>query len=146
MSGAISTVVWNHITRKYPDAYEVSVDALEKSLGAEGHGYTRSYHLIPLFQGWAKSGFGQFKVGRRRSPTRMSFPRKVREMGDPTAAAPKAAGPAQPTAQPVELAVPLRPGLAAKLQLPADLTPDEAERICSFVRMVPLKADGSAAA
>lgn len=137
----IGPIVWNHLTRKYPDAREISVDDLEASISAEGNRYTRNYHLIPALQAWSAKGFGRFVVGRRRSPTRISFPKSVRLMGDPPSAEVDSSVVLKEPPM-LDLPLPLRPGVVVRIQVPADVTSQECERICRFVQLIPLGSEG----
>ncbi len=134
--------VWDHLRRRFPKVNQVSVDDLEKSMTAEGHQVTRTYHLIPVLKAWSTAGFGSFTVGRRGSPTRISFPRLVERLDGPPHVATEStieAGVRQP--QLLNVPVPIRPNVVAHLHVPDDLSAAEAEQLCQLLRLLPRTAD-----
>jgi hypothetical protein len=126
------SIVWNHVVRHFGDAWELSVDDLEKSLRAEKHDVDRGF-VIAFFKELVGRKLGSFYTGRRGRPTRLSWNKKPKEV-NPDLVLMNGARPADP--QILEHPFPLRPGVTARLFLPQDLTAADAARLIDFVKLL----------
>lgn len=127
-----------HVQRIYKDKLELPVDDLLESLRAEQFDIER-HEIVTAFQHFEKMSLGTFVVGRRGKPSRMqwrSLPKNLafsNQISDDDAAA-------GPSPEMLEYPLVLRPGVTAKLVLPADLSVGESTRIADYVQRLPIAA------
>jgi hypothetical protein len=126
--------LWNHVIWKYPDASATSVDELEKSLRADGKPHGRT-SIIETLKEFEKLKLGDFRNGRRGRPSRILWNKRPRDLA-PTF------GASQPEPKPstrmTEHEIQLRAGVIARVAIPVDISAAEAERLCSFIRLLPI--------
>jgi hypothetical protein len=126
------------------DRRETSVDVVRRR-GQMGH-----EAAVGLLQALAHAGFGTFVVGRRGAKTRIVWDYSIRDVGAAASGSTKEIHKVDEdevieddSAEDdedalVEHAFNLRPGMKITLELPADITRREAERLAKFVEAIPL--------
>ena len=118
----------------------MTVDSLWRALkGPKGPQMSRC-ELITTLRAFTQAGCGRFMVGRHGQPSRFIW-------GAAPTAFLAALRPASPSPSGdtgiFGHAFRLRPGLVLALNLPADLTPSEAERLARFVQTLPIRAEAN---
>ena len=135
MTEKMLTSLADHVQRHYGDKTVVSVDELLQTLRAEKHPLDRA-DIVTAFQSFQKSGLGEFVIGRRGRPSRMRWKTQPRKMSfDVESNLPPHGNKA---AEMLEYPLVMRPGVTARLVLPADLSTTESLRIAQFVRQLPV--------
>ncbi|UFN51584.1 hypothetical protein LPC08_25305 (plasmid) [Roseomonas sp. OT10] len=125
------------------DSRETSVDTVRR------HGQLGHEAAVGLLQDLANAGFGRFVVGRRGAKTRIVWDYSIRDVGAAASGSTKEihkvdedevvedeAAEGDDGAL-VEHVFNLRPGLRISIELPADLTSREAERLAKFIEALP---------
>ncbi|MGH7471236.1 MAG: hypothetical protein ACRENP_25080 [Longimicrobiales bacterium] len=132
-------LIWNHIQRVHGDQHVLTVDELNGSLRKERQAFERS-DLILLLKQFGKDGLGRFLTGRRGKRSRMNWNRKPRELTATKVSfmAPNPSRAGSGVVTMLESSVPLRPGVIAKVFLPADLSSAEANRVAQVVQQLSL--------
>jgi hypothetical protein len=133
------TSVADHVLRHYGDKTVVSVDELLQTLRAEKHPLDRA-DVVSAFQTFHKSGLGEFVIGRRGRPSRMRWKTQPRKMSFDVDS--DIAPHVSTAAEMLEYPLVMRPGVTARLVLPADLSTAESLRIAQFVQQLPVDAKG----
>lgn len=126
--------IWNHIVRRYGDATRISVDELEKSLRAENFTVDRNF-IVGFFKELDQRGLASFHTGRRGHPSRALLNKKPKEVTSDMASASVEKPPFRTTL--MEVPVPLRSAVTAKLLVPEDLSRAEADHIIEIVKRLP---------
>ena len=138
LSNPLFRSIGEHVQRLYRDQWELSVDGLLKSLRDEKFAIER-HEVVAAFQHFAKTSLGSFVVGRRGRPSRMQWRTLPKNLtfgngsSDNDTLVPS-------MAEMLEYPLVLRPGITAKLVLPADLSVAESARIAEYVQRLPLAA------
>jgi hypothetical protein len=132
-----------HAASRQRNQSETNVDRALQILRNDGHDVTRQ-QIISMFQGLEDCGCGQFVAGRRGWPSRFIWAtamisvgraatgeqEEVEQLGEEMM---------EPTGEKdwITHSFHLRPDLTLELDLPADLTAQEATRIARFVEALP---------
>ncbi len=139
-TSAPASKILDHFASRIRDRKVVEVDRLMKILPE----ITRA-DIIEVFKKLGELGFGQFVVGRRGASSR--FERKVSlpSLGRAAAGHDSVIAIAEDSDdagdEPITIhhEYRLRPTFTAQIELPADLTVKEAERLASFIRTLPFE-------
>jgi hypothetical protein len=136
-----------HVASRQRNQSETSVERALQILKGEGHEVSRQ-QIISVFKGLADCNCGQFVKGRRGWPSRFVWAVAMISVGR------AATGEQEEVEQfPEETTEPegerhwlthhfhLRPDVTLQVDLPADLTPKEAQRIARFVEALPFDGD-----
>lgn len=116
-----------------PEKEQLEVDTLLEYAQEAGQDMKRD-QVIRLFKKLEKTGYGQYVVGRRGQPTRLEWNEQANERDENS-------GLLQNTAMAplIDHKFFLRPTFEVSLQLPIDLTLEEAERLSNFVKTLPFR-------
>jgi hypothetical protein len=138
-------VFFDHMAGRQRNQNETKVDRILSLLNADGEGISRG-EIINLFRQLQDAGCGQFLTGRHGWPSRFVW--DVESLG----AAKVAVGEEQEVqtivaddtatkehSDKISHAFNLRPDLQVTFDLPLDLTENEAERLSTFLRSLPME-------
>jgi hypothetical protein len=127
----------DHFASQEGEAEELTVEEVAKRSGI---GY---YAVLWSFKLLGELGCGQFTVGRKGYSSRiaLSFPpqeigRAAQGLGQASPVETSPVVPSQRGGLKVFIA-PLRDNLSVKIEYPADMTAEDVERMCSFIKMLP---------
>lgn len=143
MDPRIYVSIGDHIQRHYKDKWELSVDDLVRSLQEEKFVIQR-HEVVSVFQTFQKNGLGAFIVGRRGRASRMGWKALPKDLSFEIAAT--SASSLAKNVEMLEYPLVVRPGVTARILLPADLSVAESARLAEFVQQLPLDGSGHAAA
>jgi hypothetical protein len=125
-----------------------NVDRALTNLENAGHEFSRQ-QLLSVFKALNDLGCGEFKVGRRGWPSRFEWSTGIISVG-------RAAIGEQETVEQIEVTADdgldtetdwlthtfhLRPSVEVELELPMDLSPNEARRLTQFIDSLPFELD-----
>lgn len=134
----VAAKILDHFASRVRDRRVVKVDQIEKVLSD----ITRA-DIIDVFRKLEELGFGRFVVGRRGASSRFEREVSLPSLGKAAAgqgtivAASNDSDDTDEEPATVRHQYRLRPTFAAQIELPADLTEKEAERLASFIRTLP---------
>lgn len=140
-------MILDHAARRHRNQAETKVDRILSILWSEGHDISRG-QVIDAFKRLEELGAGQFVAGRRGWPSRFVWSVGMVSVGK------AAAGEAQEIEQLAEEQAEDEPGgdllahtfhlradLQVALELPPDLTRNEADRLAAFIKTLPIDAE-----
>ncbi|SRR5579885_476930 len=133
--------ILDHFASRVRDRKVVEVDRLERLLPD----ITRA-DIIDVFKKLDELGFGRFVVGRRGASSRFKPKVSLPSLGKAAAGLGAIAAVAEDSNDAEDEAITishqyrLRPTFVARIDLPADLTEKEAERLASFIRTLPFES------
>jgi hypothetical protein len=146
-SDSVSQWFLEHVASRQRNQSETSVERALQILKSDGHDVSRQ-QIISVFKSLADCNCGQFVNGRREWPSRFVWATAMISVGR------AATGEQEDVEQfPEDTTDPknenqwllhsfhLRPDLTLEMDLPADLTPKEAQRIARFVEALPFDGD-----
>lgn len=139
-TSAAAAKILDHFASRVRDRSVVEVDRIEQVLPD----ITRA-DIIDVFRKLEELGFGRFVVGRRGASSRFEREVSLPSLGKAAAgqgtivAAANDSDDADEELATIRHQYRLRPTFAAQIDLPADLTEKEAERLASFIRTLPFE-------
>lgn len=140
-TSAAAAKILDHFASRVRDRKVVEVDRLEKLLPD----ITRA-DIIDVFKQLDELGFGRFVVGRRGASSRFEREVSLPSLGKAAAglgaivAIAEDSDDAEDEAITISHQYRLRPTFVAQIDLPADLTENEAERLAGFIRTLPFES------
>ncbi len=143
---AVARAFLDHAAQRERDWSETSVDralGILKELEAEA---TRA-DVVGLFQRLEYLGCGKFITGRRGKPSRIAWSVSIVSVGRAAVGEQQVVAeiPETPAAEEtgggefLSHSYHLRPGVLLTLELPADMTAHEAERLAGFIKTLPME-------
>jgi len=144
---ATARIILDQAARRRRNQTETKVDRILSLLKEEGHEISRG-DIIDAFRSLEDLAAGQFVTGRRGWPSRFVWSVGMVSVGKAAAGEPQDIEqiPAEEMEEPASadmLAHPfnLRMDLQVTLELPADLSRAEADRLANFVRTLPIESE-----
>jgi hypothetical protein len=134
----------DHAAQRERDMSETSVDRIEKILREREIDVTRA-DVVALFQRLSELGCGQFIIGRRGRPSRIAWSVSIASVGRAAVGEQQVVAEIPPTesgateSESLSHSYHLRTETTVTFELPADLTPHEAERLAGFIRTLPME-------
>lgn len=140
----------NHAAKRKNNANTTNVDRLLARIVNEENTVVSRQQLIEVLRELEKLGCGRFVTGRRGQPSRFEWAVQITSLGKAAtgeAAVVAVAEASSETEDAEEVghsengmithAYQLRPGIAVSLELPANLTTKEANRLAEFIKTLP---------
>jgi hypothetical protein len=142
---AVARAFLDHAAQRERDWSETSVDRTLTILKEQQAEATRA-DVVALFQRLEELGCGQFIIGRRGRPSRIGWSVSIASVGRAAVGEQQVVTELPPTEVVAETidgdtlshSYHLRPGTQVAFELPADLTPHEAERLAAFIKTLPI--------
>lgn len=139
---AVARSFLDHAAQRERDWSETSVDRALTILNEQNVEATRG-DVVALFRQLEQLGCGQFVVGRRGRPSRIVWSASIVSVGRAAVGEEQVVAELPPTVSPpggesLTHIFHLRLDVEVTIDLPADLTPHEAERLAAFIRTLPM--------
>jgi hypothetical protein len=142
---AVARTFLDHAAQRERDLSETSVDRTLAILKEHAVESNRA-EVVALFQRLEKLGCGQFIIGRRGRPSRLAWSASIVSIGKAAVGEQHVVAELPPTTTTVVApddemlshSYHLRLGVTVVFELPADLTPSEAERLAGFIKTLPM--------
>jgi hypothetical protein len=146
-SNAIGSTFLDRAAQRDWDCGETTVERAQTMLRDHGTEASRG-DIVDLYQQLEQLGCGKFIVGRKHKHSRFAWNVSISSVGKAAAGENEVIVPVLETAEEVESETDmlqhtyhLRRGTNISFQLPADLSVQEAERLASFIKTLPLNPD-----
>lgn len=134
----------DHCAQRQRNQTETTIDRSLNNLKQLGGTFTRA-DLIRVLKALAEIGCGEFVTGRRGWPLRFVWGTDMIGVGRVAAGEDQQieqySEDEEPTRSLLTHAFYLRPDTLVELELPIDLSPDEADRLAKFVNALPFDAE-----
>lgn len=148
-SNAIATSFLDHAAQRERDRGETSVERAQTILRDEGTEASRG-DVVALYQQLERLGCGKFIVGRWNKHSRFSWSVSIVSVGKAAAGEqqfvaeiPETPPESEEHSESLSHTYHLRPETSITIELPVDLTAQEAERLASFIKTLPMDQEGS---
>jgi hypothetical protein len=145
---AVARWFLDHAAQRERGRAETSVERTQGILKEHDHEVSRG-DIVDLYQALEKLNCGKFIPGRRGRPSRFAWTESIVSVGKAAAGEPEVISSApEPAAAAVEVsetlthAYHLRPDTQVTIELPTDLSLQEAERLAAFIKTLPMEQDG----
>lgn len=144
---AVARLFLDHAAQRERERAETSVERTQAILTANGHEVSRG-DIVDLYQELEKLNFGKFIIGRRGRSSRFAWTVSIVSVGKAAAGEPQViAAAAEPGVAAAEVSETLahtyhlRRDTPVTIELPTDLTRQEAERLAAFIKTLPMDQD-----
>jgi hypothetical protein len=140
-SSSPAAKILDNFASRARDRRVVEVDRLEQILPDLAR-----TEIIELFRKLDEFGFGQFLIGRRGAPSRFEWDVSLRSVGQAAAGqgtivhTPQDLDDGVQPVHAIKHPYRLRADFIAQIELPADLTTREAERLAEFIKTLPFES------
>lgn len=146
-TNAVGSTFLDRAAQRDWDCGETTVERAQTILRDHGTEASRG-DIVDLYQRLEQLGCGKFIVGRKHKHSRFAWNVSISSVGKAAAGEqeiikpiPDMAVDVEPDADMLQHTYHLRRGSSVTFDLPADLTAQEAERLASFIKTLPLLSD-----
>jgi hypothetical protein len=146
-SNLIASSFLDHAAQRERDRGETSVERAQTILRDEGTEASRG-QIVDFYQRLEQLGCGKFIVGRWNKHSRFSWSVSIVSVGKAAAGEqevvhniPETGAESAEEVDSLDHSFHLRPGTSVSIELPIDLTTQEAERLAAFIKTLPMNQD-----